>query len=104
MNFRFNIKNFREKFILTIALDWGRRGGCSAAEFVPIAETAFPRLTGINEWEFDFEPQAQNALRDFKGWLKAREDAANERRRKSYEENNPFIQEYKNACTQLKTN
>lgn len=103
MNYRFHIKNSKGRFALQIAMDWGRRGGCSAADFIDIAKTAFPKLTGQTQWHFEFEPQAQTALNEFKAWLKKRNDEWCAARRISYEQNNPFIQTYKKACAESKT-
>ena len=99
MNYRFHIQNKHGKFTLYIAMNWGGRGGVSPKDFVKVSDTALPKLSGLADFSFDFEPQAQYALADLKAWLKGRQDKWNAARRKSYEQNNPFIQEYQNAKT-----
>lgn len=74
MDWRFNIKNQGRKFILTIALNFGGYGGCQAKDFIPVAKTAFVKISPFTEFEFDYEPQAQYALNDFKAWLVEREE------------------------------
>ena len=101
MNYRFHIQNKHGKFTVLIALDWGRYGGVTPADFMPVAQTALPKMSGFTDFSFDFEPQAQYALADLKAWLKKRDDAWNENRRKDYEQNNPFIKEYQKCKTPI---
>ena len=64
---KFRIKNNHGKFILQIAMDWGREGGPLNTDYQNIATTAWPHLLQITgPWEFDNEREAQKVLKEFK--------------------------------------
>jgi hypothetical protein len=85
---KFRIKNNHGKFILQIAMDWGREGGPLNTDYQNIATTAWPHLLQITgPWEFDNEREAQKVLKEFKQltrqyWIRiytSAEDIANGR-------------------------
>ena len=85
---KFRIKNNHGKFILQIAMDWGREGGPINSDYQNIETTAWPHLLQITgPWEFDNEKEAQKVLKEFKHltrqyWIRVytrAEDIANAR-------------------------
>ncbi len=68
---KFRIKNFRGKFYLQIAMDWGREGGPLNKDYQDINTTAWPHLFGMysdvkSYGPFDKESEAQWVLKSTK--------------------------------------